>query len=88
MVSCKWVKIQSRRRREYLHGPVGNVTTLLAIPLKTLTHRVKEMEGGNMDNGKGRMIPLRALDDIKEVYKKNPNAKGIFTVGEELEISP
>lgn len=31
MVSCKWVKIQSGRRREDYPGPVENVATLLTI---------------------------------------------------------
>lgn len=39
-----------------------------------------------MDTGKGRFEELKALSDISEVYRKYPEAKGIFTVGEELEI--
>ena len=39
-----------------------------------------------MDSGEGRFEEIKSLRDIQEVYANHPNAKGIFTVGEELEI--
>ncbi|GEM_PF-1586411 len=41
-----------------------------------------------MDTGTGRFVPLPDLDDetVDTMRKKHPKSKGIFTVGEVLEI--
>jgi len=41
-----------------------------------------------MDTGEGRFEPLSDLepDTLEETRKKYPKSKGVFTVGEELEI--
>lgn len=39
-----------------------------------------------MDSGKGHFEQIKSLADIATTYEKYPDAKGIFTVGEELEI--
>ena len=41
-----------------------------------------------MDTGQGRMVPLESLEPsyLKTQREKYPNAKGIFSVGEEVEI--
>lgn len=41
-----------------------------------------------MDTGEGRFIDLPYLtyDTVDEARKKHPKSKGVFTVGEELEI--
>ena len=39
-----------------------------------------------MDSGEGRFEEVKNLVDVSEMYQKHPNAKGIFRVGEELEI--
>lgn len=41
-----------------------------------------------MDSGIGRMVEMKDLEPetVAEIRKKYPKSKGIFTVGEELEI--
>ncbi len=39
-----------------------------------------------MDTGEGKFEELQSLADVSKIYRKYPKAKGIFTVGEKLEI--
>ena len=39
-----------------------------------------------MDTGEGRFEAFRELDELRELEKKYPKSKGVFHVGEELEI--
>lgn len=39
-----------------------------------------------MNTGKGRFEEVKDLESVDEMRKKYPESKGIFTVGEELEI--
>lgn len=39
-----------------------------------------------MDTGNGRFEGFESLDQLNELREKYPKSKGIFTVGEELEI--
>lgn len=41
-----------------------------------------------MDNGEGRMTPLNSIDPdyVDTMRKMYPKSRGIFTVGEEIEI--
>ena len=39
-----------------------------------------------MDNGEGRFIRGRSMQDLLELKNEYPKAGGFFTVGEELEI--
>ena len=43
-------------------------------------------EGGLMDTGNGRFEELPSLDAVEEMRKKYPKSKGVFTVGEDIEI--
>jgi len=39
-----------------------------------------------MDTGEGRFEKFNALEQLEELRKKYPNSKGVFTIGEEVEI--
>lgn len=39
-----------------------------------------------MDTGEGRFEKFQALDELDGLRKKFPKSKGVFTVGEEIEI--
>jgi len=39
-----------------------------------------------MDTGEGRFEMLKSLADLEKATKEHPKSKGVFTVGEELEI--
>ncbi|MBW1723709.1 MAG: hypothetical protein JRJ78_16885 [Deltaproteobacteria bacterium] len=39
-----------------------------------------------MDTGEGRFKQLNNLAELKDLREKYPKSKGVFTVGEELEI--
>ena len=39
-----------------------------------------------MDTGEGRFEMLNSMEDFSDTRKKYPKSKGVFTVGEELEI--
>ena len=39
-----------------------------------------------MDNGEGRFVRADNLEELVELAKKYPKAKGIFEIGDELEI--
>jgi len=39
-----------------------------------------------MDSGEGRFERFNKLDELEELRNKFPKSKGVFTVGEEVEI--
>ena len=39
-----------------------------------------------MDTGEGRFEEFNMLEQLEELRKKYPNSKGVFTIGEEIEI--
>lgn len=39
-----------------------------------------------MDTGEGRFEHFKSLSELPELQAKYPKSKGVFTVGEELEI--
>ena len=39
-----------------------------------------------MDTGNGHFDLMNNLDEVPEMRKKYPKSKGVFTVGEEIEI--
>ena len=39
-----------------------------------------------MDTGEGRFEKVKELQELEELRNKYPKSKGIFTIGEELEI--
>ena len=39
-----------------------------------------------MDTGEGRFQELKSLSELEEMRNKYPKSKGVFTVGEEIEI--
>lgn len=39
-----------------------------------------------MDSGNGRFIEFDKMEDLEQLRQKHPKSKGVFTVGEELEI--
>jgi len=39
-----------------------------------------------MDTGEGRFERFNKREDLQELRQKYPNSKGVFTVGEEIEI--
>ena len=42
--------------------------------------------GGAMDTGEGRFEHFDSLEELEDLRKKHPKSKGVFTVGEELQI--
>ena len=39
-----------------------------------------------MDNGKGRFVEFEKMEQLEQLRQQYPKSKGVFTVGEELEI--
>jgi hypothetical protein len=63
-----------------------------AVPTNCSTGRAGEREGRKMDTGEGRFeqVEFKDLEEkhrrLEEMREKYPNSKGVFTVGEEIEI--
>jgi len=39
-----------------------------------------------MDTGEGRFVECETLEELVKLREQYPNSKGVFTIGEELEI--
>jgi len=54
--------------------------------LENALYTLSAMEGDIMDSGEGRMVKVDSDDHRRELRKRYPKSKGIFKLGEIVEI--